>query len=157
MNTFYGPMPFVTRDEVDLAKAVLREEGIDGLAAALKDRGGKLDTPAHERVTRERPGYQEFNDRKLTDTAPSAYAGLLDAMFEASDRLDALRSLSMPTFVIVGEQDEPIVKPSIAMAEAIPHAELAVIPDAGHSPQFENPDAWWSALSSFVARVAAPV
>jgi len=38
-----------------------------------------------------------------------------------------------------------------------PGAELAVIPDAGHSPQFENPDAWWSALSTFLARVAAPV
>jgi pimeloyl-ACP methyl ester carboxylesterase len=157
MDTLHGPLPFITRDELDLAKLVVREQGIDGLAAALKERGGKLDTPAHERVTRERPGYQEFNDRKFIDTAPAAYAALLDAMFEATDRLDALRSLSMPTLVITGEQDLPIVEPSTAMAGAIPHAELAVIADAGHSPQFENPDAWWGALSNFLARVPAPV
>ncbi len=77
-------------------------------------------------------------------------------MFEATDRLDALRSLAMPTLVITGEQDRPIVKPSQAMAGAIPGAELAVIADAGHSPQFENPDAWWDALSSFLARVEVP-
>jgi pimeloyl-ACP methyl ester carboxylesterase len=157
MDTLHGPLPFITREEIDLATLVLREQGIDGLAAALRERGGKLDTPAHERVTRERPGYQEFNDRKLTDTAPSAYAALLDAMFTASDRLGSFRSLSIPTLVIAGEQDQPIVGPSTAMADAIPHAELVVIADAGHSPQFENPDAWWSAMSSFLARVSAPV
>jgi 3-oxoadipate enol-lactonase len=157
MDTLHGPLPFITRDEVDLAKLVVREQGIDGLAAVLKERGGVLDTPAHERVLQERPGYQEFNDRKFADTAPAAYAGLLEAMFGAPDRLESLRSLSMPALVITGEQDRPIVKPSMAMAEAIPDAELAVIPDAGHSPQFENPDAWWNAVSGFLARVAAPV
>jgi pimeloyl-ACP methyl ester carboxylesterase len=157
MDTLHGPLPFVTSDEVELAIAVVEEQGIDGLAAALAERGGTLDSPAHLRLIAERPGYAEFNDRKFRDTAPAAYAGLLRAMFEASDRLDALRSLPMPTLVITGEQDRPIVKPSMAMAEAIPGGELAVIPNAGHSPQFENPDAWWNALSTFLARVAAPV
>ncbi|MEY2460944.1 MAG: 3-oxoadipate enol-lactonase [Acidimicrobiaceae bacterium] len=157
MDTLHGPLPIITREELDLAKLVVREQGIDGLAAALKERGGKLDTPAHDRVLRERPGYQEFNDRKFADTAPTAYAALLEAMFSSTDRLDALRSLSMPTLVITGEQDRPIVKPSMAMADAISGAELAVIPEAGHSPQFENSDAWWNAVSTFLARVAAPV
>jgi pimeloyl-ACP methyl ester carboxylesterase len=157
MDTLHGPLPIISREELDLAKLVVREQGIDGLAAALKERGGKLDTPAHERVLRERPGYQEFNDRKFADTAPAAYAALLEAMFSSTDRLDALRALSMPTLVITGDQDRPIVKPSMAMAEAIPDAELAVIPDAGHSPQFENPAAWWNALSTFLARVVARV
>jgi pimeloyl-ACP methyl ester carboxylesterase len=78
-------------------------------------------------------------------------------MFASTDRLDSLRTLTMPALVITGEQDRPIVKPSRAMAEAIPGAELAVIADAGHSPQFENPDAWWSALSTFLARLGATV
>lgn len=157
MDTLHGPLPFVSRDEIELAIAVVEDQGINGLAAALADRKGALDSPAHLRLMAERPGYAEFNDRKFRATAPAAYAGLLHAMFDATDRLDSLRSLSMPTLVITGEQDQPIVKPSIAMAEAIPGAELAVIPDAGHSPQFENPDAWWNALSTFLARVAAPV
>ena len=156
MDTLHGPLPFVNSDEIELAIAVVREQGIDGLAAALAEREGALDSPAHLRLMAERPGYGEFNDRKFRATAPAAYAGLLRAMFNQPDRLDALRSLSMPTLVITGEQDRPIVKPSMAMADAIPGGELAVIPDAGHSPQFENPDAWWSALSAFLARVATP-
>ena len=32
------------------------------------------------------------------------------------------------------------------MVDAIPHAHLVVIPDAGHSPQTENPTAWIAAL-----------
>src|SRR3954451_5461700 len=157
MDTLPGPLPFVKREEIELAIAVVEEQGVDGLAAALADREGALDSPAHLRLLAERPGYKEFNDRKFRATAPAAYAGLLRAMFETRDRLEELRALSMPTLVITGEQDRPIVKPSMAMAEAISGAELAVIPHAGHSPQFENPDAWWNALSAFLARVAAPV
>ncbi|HEV3227770.1 MAG TPA: alpha/beta hydrolase [Acidimicrobiales bacterium] len=157
MDTLPGPLPFVQRDDIDLAKLVVREQGIDGLAVALQERGGPLDSPAHLRLLAERPGYAEFNDRKFRDTAPAAYAGLLEAMFVAPDRLAALRTLSMPTLVITGEQDRPIVEPSQQMASAIPGAELAVIAAAGHSPQFENADAWWNALSTFLARVGSRV
>ena len=55
--------------------------------------------------------------------------------------------------VIVGEQDRPFLGPSERMAKAIPRARLAVIPDAGHSPQFENTEAWWDALASFLQEV----
>lgn len=157
MDTLPGPLPFVQRHEIEAAIAIVRERGIDGLAAVFAERGGVLDTPAHLRVVAERPGYKEFNDRKFHDTAAAAYEGLLLAMCDASNRLDDLRSLTMPALVITGEQDKPIVQPSRDMADAISNAELAVIADAGHSPQFENPDAWWTALSTFLVRVGAPV
>ena len=60
----------------------------------------------------------------------------------------------MPTLVIVGEQDTPFIKASENMAKTIPGAELAWIPDAGHSPQFENADAWWAAVSGFLGSLA---
>jgi pimeloyl-ACP methyl ester carboxylesterase len=41
------------------------------------------------------------------------------------------------------------------MAGVLQDVELVVVPDAGHSPQFENPDAWLSALERFLARVDA--
>ena len=37
--------------------------------------------------------------------------------------------------------------------KAYPKAELCIIPDAGHCPQFENTQAWWQALSRFLATV----
>jgi 3-oxoadipate enol-lactonase len=52
--------------------------------------------------------------------------------------------------VLVGEQDQPFLAPSDTMAATIPGAALVVIADAGHSPQFEAPDAWWGALTGFL-------
>ena len=66
------------------------------------------------------------------------------------DLTDRLKTIKCPTLVIVGEQDEPFHAPSTAMAETIPGARLVVIPDAGHSPQFENPDAWIGAMRAFL-------
>ena len=57
--------------------------------------------------------------------------------------------------MIVGEQDKPLLRQSENLAEAIPGAGYALIVDAGHSPQFENPDAWWDALRGFLTSVAA--
>jgi pimeloyl-ACP methyl ester carboxylesterase len=107
------------------------------------------------RLVAEKPGYAEFGDRKLRATSASLYAPMATSFVYADDRLDHLRSLpdTLPTLVIVGEQDEPMVGPSRRMAESIPGASLVVIPDAGHSPQFENADAWWAALSGFLAEL----
>ena len=43
--------------------------------------------------------------------------------------------------------------PSRDIVATMPGAELVVIPDAGHSPQFENPPAWREAMETFLARV----
>ena len=50
---------------------------------------------------------------------------------------------------MVGEEDLPFLAPP-SLAAAIPGAVLAVIADAGHSPQFENPAAFWAVLSAFL-------
>ena len=58
-----------------------------------------------------------------------------------------------PTLVIVGDHDEPFLDASRAMAAVVPGAELVVVRDAGHSPQFENPGPWFEALDGFLLGV----
>jgi pimeloyl-ACP methyl ester carboxylesterase len=58
----------------------------------------------------------------------------------------------MPVLILVGEQDTPFLPAAHRMAETIPGARLEVITDAGHSPQFEATEAWWSALTAFLDR-----
>ena len=79
------------------------------------------------------------------------YAAMLTEMLSQEDRLEALRSLSVPTLVLVGEQDRPLRGASRRMAEAIPGARLEVIADAGHSPQVETPAAWAEVVRGFLA------
>lgn len=144
---------------VDLAIGVARAEGMAALMAAqdaLDDDASPLGTEAGRRLDAERPGYKEFGQRKLLASSPAMYAAMIKVITDATsglDRLADLRSLDLPALVIVGDGDGPFLKPSRRMAEAIPGAELAVIPDAGHSPQFESPDHWWKALTTFLGRV----
>jgi pimeloyl-ACP methyl ester carboxylesterase len=104
-----------------------------------------LGTPAYEKLMAERPGYREFNDRKWETLSPMMWATLGREIRDQPDQLAALAVVTCPTLVIVGVQDEPFVDVSRAMADTIVGAELVVIPDAGHSPQFENPEPWLTA------------
>ena len=132
------------------------DRGLDRLFELLNEHDSPLTTEADRRVRAEREGYIAFGDRKLLACSPAMYAAMCRRAPGASDRLDALATLPMPTLVIVGEQDTPFLAPSRAMADAIPGAELVVVPDAGHSPQFEAPERWWDAVSGFLDRVHSP-
>ena len=56
------------------------------------------------------------------------------------DQLDELRDdRRVPALVIVGDQDHAVPRALAEIVAAVPGARLVVIPDAGHSPQFENP------------------
>jgi 3-oxoadipate enol-lactonase len=156
MDTGHGPVDGLDADLVATAVAIVRTQGMKALADLLADLPSPLDTPAHLRLLAERPGYAEFSDRKLRATAGHLYAALAPRFLDTPDRLDALRQLpaTLPTLVMVGEQDSPFIGPSERMVAAIPGATLTVIADAGHSPQFENPESWWSALWEFLDRIA---
>ena len=52
----------------------------------------------------------------------------------------------VPIGNLVGEEDAPFLEPSARMARAIPGARHVVVPDAAHSPQVENRDAWVAAV-----------
>lgn len=157
MDTSDGPVVGLEPDLVQAAVAVVRTRGVDALADLLVGRQSPLETEAHRRLLAERPGYAAFEDRKFRSTAGPLYAAMAAQFVETPDRLNRLEALpsSLPVLVIVGEQDGPFLGPSERMAATIPGASLAVIPDAGHSPQFENPAAWWAALSDFLDRIPA--
>jgi pimeloyl-ACP methyl ester carboxylesterase len=152
MDTGHGPVDGLDPDLVAAAIGIVRDKGIDVLADLVADMSSPLDTEAHRRLRAERPGYAEFEDRKMRASSPFMYAAMSAVFLSGPDRLDDLARLpgSLPALVIVGDQDTPFIGPSKRMTTAIAGASLAVIADAGHSPQFENPAGWWTALSAFL-------
>ncbi len=64
--------------------------------------------------------------------------------------IDALPDVRVPTLVIVGDKDTPFIAASEYMAKKIPGARLAVIADAGHSSNLDQPDAFNRELQSFL-------
>jgi len=156
MDTCAGPIPGFDPELMDAAAEVALTRGKDALKELL-DLAAVLETPAYHRVLAERPGYQRFVEKKFADLSPVMWGALAMAMGHQSDDTEALaRSLSVPLLILVGEQDAPLVTASNDLKRAIPSASLVVIPDAGHSPQFENPHAWIDAMLKFLAAVPAP-
>jgi 3-oxoadipate enol-lactonase len=156
MDTSAGPVPDLVPELVEAAAYVGLAKGKDALKTLL-DSAGVLDTPENQRLLAQRPGYREFQNRKWADTSVVMWSTLACEIAYQPDDLPRLRDLSCPTLVIVGELDVSFVDASYAIADAIPGARLAVIPGAGHSPQFEAPEPWIGELERFLAGLPAPV
>jgi proline-specific peptidase len=154
MDTCGAPIPGFDPELMELAAEVALTRGKDNLKELL-DMAPVLDTPAYQRTLLERPGYEEFTARKWADVSAVMWGAMAIAMSRQSDDLAAMARLAFPVLILVGEQDTPMVVASDAMHEAMPDSRLVVIPDAGHSPQFENPEAWYEALSSFLTSLPA--
>jgi len=85
----------------------------------------------------------------------SGIVGDLIAMAERPDSVTLLSQITCPTQVIVGELDLA-TPPSDAkfMAEKIPGARLAIIPEAAHLANLEQPDTFSRIVSSFASDLA---
>jgi 2-succinyl-6-hydroxy-2,4-cyclohexadiene-1-carboxylate synthase len=154
MDTGHGALK-VDQDLVDLGVATAREHGIDVVADFMgASDDGPLTSDAYRRKVAEDPSYKERGDRNLRNSSPAMFVAMLLQIAATPDRLPELPAISVPTLVIVGEEDAPFVGASQRMVDAIPGAQLAVIPGGGHSPQFEAPEAWWAALASFLGSLA---
>jgi pimeloyl-ACP methyl ester carboxylesterase len=152
MDTSAGPPPDIDRGLVLAGAEVALQEGMPVLRALL-DEMNPLGSPSHQRVIETRPGFEEYSQRKWASLSPMMWATIAVEMFSQRDELAELATVAVPALVIVGEQDETFVGPSMAIADTVPDARLVVVPDAGHSPQFENPDAWQATMEAFLGEV----
>ena len=89
--------------------------------------------------------------RIITGNQVSGIAGDLMAMEERPDSTPLLSTISVPTLVIVGEEDLASPPEEVkSMADRIPGSTFVRIPQAGHLSNMENPAAFNEALLSFL-------
>jgi pimeloyl-ACP methyl ester carboxylesterase len=149
MDTSAGKPPGSDTELVVAASEVVRTGGL----AALKQLSDELDllgSEAYQRTLRERPGFAQYADYKWHAQSPVMWTTLMHEIVSQPDQLDLLRLLTVPTLGIVGDQDTMFLGPMDDIVRTVPGARLVVIPDAGHSPQFENSDAWIAAMLEFL-------
>ncbi len=91
--------------------------------------------------------------RSMIETMPlSGIAGDLMAMADRPESVSMLPSIPYPTLVIVGEQDQATpVADARLMADGIPGARLAIIPQAGHLPNLEQPEQFNQVIEEFLS------
>ncbi|MEO6987371.1 MAG: alpha/beta hydrolase [Aquihabitans sp.] len=150
MDTHHGPITGLAPDVVASAVSTIRTEGLsfllDFLDTIAPDR-----SPSEAQVYASRPGFEEWSRSKPRACDGAMYAAMAVVLTTRPDRLAELRAITVPTRVVVGAQDRDFIEASRRMAETIPGADVVVIADAAHSPQFENPDGWWQAVAPFLA------
>jgi pimeloyl-ACP methyl ester carboxylesterase len=152
MDTSGGAPPGSDTELVVAASAVVRTGGL----AALKQLSDELDvlgSEAHQRLLAERPGFAEYSDYKWNAMSPVMWTTLMHEIVTQPDQLAELARFTVPALGIVGDQDVMFLKPMDQIVATVPRARLVVVPDAGHSPQFENPSAWIAAMLEFLAGV----
>jgi len=131
-------------------------EAMQSLAATTEFRAGNLDVESAYYRIHYRPAVHapELLDRLLPRlrknftpervlTARAIEDRLYDQTWSSPghDLLPKLRRLALPTLVLHGENDFVPVELAAHVAQAIPAARLAVVPQCGHFAYLEAPDA----------------
>lgn len=81
------------------------------------------------------------------DVGPENFVAQLEAIMSRADSRPLLASIECPTLVLTSDTDNMVPNEfSQELAKAIPGAKLVVIPDCGHLPQLEKPDAMTAAM-----------
>jgi 3-oxoadipate enol-lactonase len=87
-------------------------------------------------------------------TNPRGYAGCCHAI-SALDLTDRLGAIKLPTLVVVGEEDQGTpVAASRAIQERIAGSRLEILPSAAHLANVEQPDAFTTAVTSFLGKLS---
>ena len=135
-----GDTPEAAANRVRLA-ATLREHGVEAL----------LKTPP--KWLRDGSPHWDALKAMIRAQNKEAVAQGSIAMSTRPDSRADLPTIDVPTAVIVGEADAitPVAS-SKTMADAIPGATLAVIPDAGHISNIEAPEAFEKAIRAWLTR-----
>ena len=85
----------------------------------------------------------------------SGIAGDLMAMAERPDSIPLLKQITCPTQIIVGELDQvTLTSDAKLMADQIPNARLAIIPNAAHLTNMEQPEAFNQIVATFAAELS---
>jgi pimeloyl-ACP methyl ester carboxylesterase len=149
MDTSAGVPPGSDLELLTAATEVVRTGGLAALKA-LSDELDLLGSESYRRVLAERPGFAEYAEYKWHAQSPVMWTTLMHEIVVQPDQLAELKTLDAPTLGIVGEQDTMFLGPMEDIVCTVPGARLVVLPDAGHSPQFENPPAWIATMLEFL-------
>jgi len=139
------------RAEADVIASMIRTEGMSAFAERYAY------GPTRVQYENKDPrGHAEFK-RILAEHSAVGSANTQQGVQKERPSLymlvEEMRRINMPTLIITGDEDWPCLLPGILMKQSIPTAALAVMPNAGHAINIEEPDEYNRIVSDFLAQV----
>jgi pimeloyl-ACP methyl ester carboxylesterase len=137
--------PLEAKEKRTTQQAQVRAEGTAGLIEGLS--GALLGEPTRAK----KPDVVEAAKKQMAENPPAGFIGGLEAMKNRPDSTGDLAAITVPTLIIVGENDGVTpVAASEALNTAISGSKLVVIPESGHLSNLEAPEAFTGALAEFL-------
>ena len=112
----------------------------------------------HEQTLREQPDVVAHMRRMMYEAPPLGAARLQRGRAERRDYSETLRSIRVPSLVVVGEADyfTPI-QTAEHIHKQLPNSNLVVVESAGHMPNLEVPTVFNEALGELLECVSSSV
>jgi pimeloyl-ACP methyl ester carboxylesterase len=136
------------QDVVDL----LRNGGIEAFADVYSLGAARLPFKA-----KDPEGWEVFRQELAEHSAIGQELTILGVQYKRPSIFqleDQLRALTVPTLLIVGDEDEPCIDPGVFMKRTIRSAGLVMIPQSGHTINLEEPEKFNAAVRDFLTNVA---
>lgn len=151
-----GSERWYTQDFHKTSRALGDQFERDGSAAVAKTYGaGPSRIPFAIKDAR---GFAEFAKRLAEhDAKGSAHMsrGFQGGRPSLYDFAGAIRKLTIPSLIVVGDEDERCIEPGLFLKATLAASGLAVLPKTGHVVNLEEPDLFNALLGDFLARVDA--
>ena len=144
--------PELFRREIGELAQLLETEGMEGMSGYLRG-------PTRAQLLRKNPaGWQQFADQFHQHSAIGSAMTIRGVQGKRSPIFDLearLRELEVPTLIMVGDEDDPCIEPSIFMKQCVPRSGLVVFPQSGHAINLEEPQLFNQRVDSFLTAVEA--
>ena len=125
---------------------VAQEQGM----AALAQLTSPFPPPPHMPAER----LEETRER-LSRMSVDAFIGAWEGLSAWPGTRDRANSIEAPALVVWGDLDSQfIIDGSQRLSRSISRSEVAIVPESGHSPQYERPELFNAALGAFLSRIS---
>ena len=145
------------------------EEYFRGVSREVADKFETLGAPAFAPIyaegasrvqfqAKDPRGWREFADRLAAHSSTGAALTMrgVQAMRPSLwDLEDGLKRMTVPTLVIVGDEDDHCLQPGLFLKRTIPACGLSVFPKTGHTLNLEEPALFNAVLAEFIAQAEA--
>ncbi|MGH8913412.1 MAG: alpha/beta fold hydrolase [Acidimicrobiia bacterium] len=141
------------RDECELIASAFEEEGSERVAERYAF------GPARVQFENKDPrGHAEFA-RMLGEHSSLGSAGTMRGFQKERpslyDYVDGFSTMTTPLLIMVGDEDEGAIEPSVMLKRTIPTAGLSMFPKSGHTLNLEEPELFNRVVQSFLDDVDA--
>jgi pimeloyl-ACP methyl ester carboxylesterase len=141
------------RADIERTVALLRAGGISAFAETYSE------GPTRQPFKRKDPqGWQVFRQHLAEHSAEGqalTMSGVQGRRTTIFDLERDLRELYVPTLIVVGDEDEPCLEPSLFMKRQLRSSGLLVVPQTGHAANLEEPALFNQAVLTFFQMVEA--